>query len=268
MTIRAFLPIATVAAIGATALAVSGPARGRALDDLLTRPRLTGDWGGVRTDLEDFGIHPFARYLNEVAGNPSGGKHQDITYTDQIDFGIDADLGKLIGLTGGKLRVAATDRNGTSLSEEDIGNLFAVQQDFGGNEMFRLGELSYAQSLFDDRLEFRVGRIFAANDFATSPLYCNLMNHAYCARPNTLLYDAPISSYPVATWGGRVKAMPTSDTYLQVGAYEDNPSQAFRDGTDFSTDDATGVFVVGEFAYLFDNASGTKGMPGHYKIGF
>ena len=112
---------------------------------------MTGDWGGLRTKLEAEGFHLRAHYLSETAGNPSGGLQQGTQYAQQVDFGADLDLGKLADLQGGQVHITFTDRAGQSLAAVDVGNLISEQEIFGGGQNFRLAELSYQQSLFDDQ---------------------------------------------------------------------------------------------------------------------
>ncbi|MFM7373752.1 MAG: carbohydrate porin, partial [Chthoniobacterales bacterium] len=94
---------------------------------------LTGDWWGVRNWLDkDKGLEFSGTYTTDLAGNPVGGMRQGFTYTDNIAFGLKLDLEKLVGWRGATFTIAATDRNGASLSQEYIGNQFTVQQIFGG----------------------------------------------------------------------------------------------------------------------------------------
>ncbi len=98
------------------------------LDTWLEQPTMTGDWGGARGDLEDLGISPRAHFTSESAANTSGGKEQTVRSTEQIDFGADFDLQRLLRIPNAKIQVTMTDRFGRSLSADAIGNQFAVQE--------------------------------------------------------------------------------------------------------------------------------------------
>ncbi len=250
-----------------SALAISAvPARAQSLDDWLHQQYMTGDWGGFRTDLEAEGITLRAHYLSETAGNPTGGLKQGTQYAQQIDFGADLDLAKLANLHGGQIHITFTDRAGLSLAAEDIGNLISVQEIFGGGQDFRLAEMSYEQSLFDDRLEGKLGWIHAADDFATSPIYCYFQNNGFCGQPAGIPIDSGFTTFPVGSWGGVVKLRPRSDLYIQAGAYEVNPSLSETDnGFKLSTSGATGVIVPVEVGWQAEFRSGK--LPGNYKIG-
>jgi porin len=117
---------------------------------------LTGDWWGTRNWLDkDKGIEFSGTYTTDLAGNPVGGMEQGFTYTDNIAFGLKFDLEKLVGWRGATFTIAATDRNGTSLSQNYIGNQFTVQQIFGGQTAILTG-LHLTQRLLDDKMEIKV----------------------------------------------------------------------------------------------------------------
>ena len=252
--------------LAAWLLGSAGAARADAWDDWLHQSTMTGDWGGVRTTLEQQGITLRAHYLSETAANPTGGLEQSIKYAQQIDFGADFDLGRLAGLPGGKIHLTFTDRAGRSLAADDIGNLISVQEIFGGGQNFRLAELSWQQSLFDDRLETKVGWIHAADDFTSSPIYCYFQNNGFCGQPAGIPIDSGYTTFPVGSWGGVVKLRPLTDLYLQAGAYEVNPTLAGKNnGFKLSTDGATGVIVPVEAGLHV--SLGADRLPGNYKVG-
>ena len=72
-----------------TLFALAIPAPAQSLEDWLQGKYMTGDWGGLRTKLENEGFHLRAHYLSDTAGNPSGGLQQGTQYAQQIDFGAD-----------------------------------------------------------------------------------------------------------------------------------------------------------------------------------
>jgi porin len=249
-----------------TSLLLGGAVQAQSLDDWLQQPYMTGDWGGLRTKLEAEGFHLRAHYLSETAGNPSGGLRQGTQYAQQVDFGADLDLGKLADLKGGQVHITFTDRAGKSLAAEDVGNLISEQEIFGGGQNFRLAELSYQQSLFDDSVEAKVGWIHTTDDFATSPIYCYFQNNGFCGQPAGIAIDSGVTTFPVASWGGVVKLHPQPEIYLQAGAYEVNPSlNNTSNGFKMNTAGATGVVVPVEAGWR--PLVGSEKLPGNYKIG-
>ena len=257
------LLVAVAAALG---LCVTPPANAQSVDDWLHRQYLTGDWGGFRTSLEAKGITLRGGYVSETAGNPLGGRRQGVQDAQQIAFGADLNLARLVNIQGGEAHVTFTSRAGQSLAATDIGNLISEQEIFGGGQNFRLAELSYLQSLFEDRLDTKFGRIHAADDFAHSPIYCYFQNNGFCGQPAGIPIDSGFTTFPVASWGGFLNLGLRSDLYLQAGAYEVNPSlNNSGNGFKLSTAGATGVITPFEAGWKA--ALGSDQLLGHYKAG-
>jgi porin len=231
---------------------------------------MTGNWGGLRTDLQNDGVILRGHYVSEVSGNPVGGKEQGGAYADEFMLGADVDS-KLFGWDGGTFHLTLTERAGSSLSKDKIGNILTVQEIYGDGQTVRLTELSYEQKLFGGRVDVEAGHINTENDFASSPVYfggalwCNFQSNAICGTP----IAAPINSsgyvaYPASNWGARVKLYPTGNTYLEAGSYAVDPTMNdASNGLKLGFNDLHGVFttvesgvVVGRGAYL-----------GNYRVG-
>src|SRR2546430_16623530 len=109
-----------------------------------------------------------------------------------INLGLDliVDLGKMYGSAGGSFEISFSERFGSSLSSEDIGNVFTVQQVFGG-QTYRLVNAAYKQELFADRVELRVGRIAAGDGFLASPFNYVLVQHGFNGNTVRIFFHAP-----------------------------------------------------------------------------
>ena len=101
-------------------------------DVALQQKHLTGNWGGLRTELENAGVALTATYTTDLLGNPVGGNTQGFRYAGDTAVDIHVDLEKLWSLKGMRLDVSGSWRSGENLSAEDIGNTFTVSQIFGG----------------------------------------------------------------------------------------------------------------------------------------
>src|SRR6266446_6592070 len=120
------------------------------------RGHLLGDWHGARTWLKDHGVTPTVTFVTDALGNPTGGQRQGFRGANDLGVDLRFDLEKVSGTAGGSFEVSFSERFGASLSEEDIGNVFTVQQVFGG-QTYRIVDVAYQQKLLDSRIEFRVG---------------------------------------------------------------------------------------------------------------
>jgi porin len=241
-----------------------GVARAQNLRKLANETELSGDWGGARTRLEDLGIKIAFEYWTNLAGNPVGGERQGFTYTDSLNLSIDFDFQKLFSWRGGALHFTFTNRDGSSLSQNDIGNIFTVQQIYGPTETYRLTQLTIEQSFDGGVFDVVAGR-YPASDFATSPLYCVFMNNGFCGYPGGIAQNLDMPYFPVPSWAGRVRWKPSPEFLAQVGAFEVNPTLASTHGFDWSTSGSTGTAIVGELWYV--RGGDAPGLPGHYKLG-
>jgi porin len=239
-------------------------------DGWLDWQTMTGDWGGLRTDLQNDGIKIVGHYVSETAGNPVGGLEQGGGYADEFGIGIDV-KSNILGWDGGTFHSLITERAGSDLSKDKIGNILTVQEIYGDGQTVRITQLSYEQTLFSGMLDVEAGRLNVENDFATSPkyfgtsLYCNFQNNSICGTP----IAAPINSngyvaYPASSLGAKVKFYPQPNIYVETGAYEVNPSLFLAsNGFKFGPSGAQGVFTPLEFGitpYL-------GGLAGNYRIG-
>jgi porin len=231
---------------------------------------LTGNWGGYRDRIRgDYGLALAGDYTSECAGNPVGGMRQGVTYTHNIGLSLFADLEKLLGIPDMAFLVSGSDRAGNSLSKDYVGNVYAVQQIFGG-ETIRLVHLALGKAFFRRKLRIVAGRINGLDDFIASPLYCNAQNLAFCGNPLSIPSDVNISSYPNTMWGARVRWEPNPLWYAMGGVY--NAVAGFRanefHGVDFSIRHNSGVIGIVEAGVMPEQIGIVPGdLPGHVKVG-
>jgi porin len=228
-------------------------------------PTMTGDWGGTRSSFEAAAINLRAHFTTESAANPTGGNYQTAAYTQQVDFGADFDLQRLMNIPDAKIQVTLTDRTGHSLSAEALGNLFAVQELYGAGQNFRLAEMNYQQEFLDRKVTIEVGWAPLGDDFAGLPAYCDFQNGVICGHANAMTTDSGAHNFPTAQWGARIDVRPTPGFYVQTGVYQFNPNEGNADaGFDLSTR-STGVLLPIELGWLPGHGNGE--LPGDAKIG-
>jgi porin len=238
----------------------------RVFELVLPADHLFGDWGGLRTKLEDSGVTPRLIMVTDLAGNVSGGVSKGVTAPTSVELSLTADLDKILGLKGGSLFMSTSQRWGRSLSKEHIGNVFSAQQIYGF-QTWRLIDLSYQQQLFDDHLELRLGRFAATDDFMVSAYSCGLVSNAFCGNPFGILLDAPGISAYTGAWGALAKVKPTRRSYVMAAVYNgDSNVRADRHhGLDFSIHGPT--FAMAEVGYQVNGQPGDGPLLGNYKLG-
>jgi porin len=274
---RICVPVAILALLGWAAVARAedasqAPSGTRSLADtpfqlILPSEHLLGDWYGFRSWLEKYGITPALTIVTDALGNPVGGMRKDFRGASNLGLDLRFDLEKLFGLEGGSFELSFSERFGSSLSREDIGNVFTVQQVYGG-QTYRLVDMAYQQRLLDDRVGFRAGRIAAGDDFLVSPYNYVFVQNGFDGNPVGIFLNAPgMTAYPNATWGALVKGRPSERTYVMGGAY--NGDTSIRDnkqhGVDWSMDGP--LFTIGEAGYQLNSLPDDQGLLGNYKAG-
>lgn len=251
--------------------APAGPApQSLDLSDWLQWKTMTGDWGGVRSNLENQGLILRGHYVNETSGNPVGGREQGGASTGEFMVGADMDS-QMLGWQDGTLHLTITERAGSSLSKDKIDNVLTVQEIYGDGQTTRLTELSYEQKLFGGRVDVEAGHINVENDFASSPVYfggalwCNFQSNAICGTP----IAAPINTngyvaYPASNWGARVKLYPLQNWYIEAGSYAvDATLNDARNGFKLGINADKGVITTVETGIVVNQG----GYIGNYRVG-
>ena len=229
----------------------------------------TGNWGGLRDELEAAGIAFDSYYVNNFAGNVSGGFDQGSEYADNFYFGVQFDLEKLFAWDGATLLVSTINRSGRSITSEYVGSQFDSMQVVGGQTIF-LYHVLFEQKFLDDRGSLKLGRFSASDDFNTSSLYGYYMNNAFDGNLRAVLFNTQFSAYPFATWGARLRLDPTPETNFQIGIFQaqDDVFDRNNHGLDFGVESGDGVWLITQVGWtpIFGGDEET-GLPGHYWIG-
>jgi porin len=233
---------------------------------------LFGDWLGTRVELADEGIKPQALFITDPFANVAGGRRRGFSEYDLLALDLLFDTDKLLGLPGGEFHVGFANNSGTSLSQKYVGNNFPVQLADVASADPRLTYLSYTQSLFDDTLSIRFGRLTInsvyGEEFAGSQYFKAFTSVAFDLVPLGIFLNAPGAfGYPLTTWGARVKFEPVESFYAMAGCYNGDPrvKEGDRHAVDFTLRGPP--FVIGEVGYRWNYGKDTEGLPGNLKCG-
>ncbi|WP_375195619.1 carbohydrate porin [Sphingobium sp.] len=220
---------------------------------------------GWRTRLKDKGVTLTFSYISESAASITGGRDQGAAYTQQLLASATVDTGKAFGLEGGKIIATIIHRKGQDLTATRIGNLFEVQELFGGGQDLRPAELSYEQQLNDGKTALKFGLYHTGDDFATLPSGCQFQNFAFCPRPTTLFYNSGFSGFPIPRWGVRAKREIARGLTVTVAAFEVNGIRA-QTGNGWQLAPRFDSFVLPvELGWKFGQQEG--GLPGLIRVG-
>ncbi|MFC0397873.1 carbohydrate porin [Paraburkholderia rhizosphaerae] len=247
---------------------------------LWNRATLFGDIGGLRPWLGQYGITFGLQETSEYLNNLSGGTARGGAYDGVTEFSLGVDTQKAFGLDGGIFNVSGLQIHGTSISTRNLQTL-QFASGIEADATTRLWELWYQQAFAAGRVDIKVGEQSVDQEFMTSEYASTFINATFgwSALPSV---DLPAGgpTYPLASPGVRVRAMPGHQVTVLAGVFGSNPAgngtgdPQRRDahGTNFSLRD--GALIIGEIQYAFNpppaNASDAQnaGLPGTWKLGF
>ena len=221
------------------------------------------DWDGIRSALYNDGVDFRLGYVSETATNVQGGPEELWRYTDQWTFAATFDLQKIFGLNQAQFKITVTDRNGQNLSAK-LDTLQLVQEVYGRGQTWRWTQFFYEQKYLDGMVDWKVGRLTEGEDFAA--FSCQFQNLTFCGAPPGNLVGNYWYNWPVSQWATRVKISLTGFGYVQLGAFEVDPSYLLtRYALDIgSPPGATGVLVPFEVGWL---PTFSSHLNGSYKFG-
>ena len=236
-------------------------------NDWLSQKTATGNWSGLRTSLEDAGISISSNYTTDISGNPTGGLKQVAKYSGFLSLAGAFDFEKIASIKGLALKVSNFLATGRDISAV-IGSFYSPQEVFTSGDYF-FGELDLSLSILDDTFTFEVGRIFAGDVFAVSPMFQYYLTSAVDGRLSAIPSDVFFPHYSIAAWGTRVTYQPNKDWHLIAGLYNADPNVANikMHGTDFSFDMDKGYLVVGQLTYKHGQERGDPVLPGSFSFG-
>jgi porin len=275
VSLAALLAGAASLSARAADLQLKAPAKSSQQDDLWTRDKLTGDWGGLRKALMDRGIDIELTYIGEVFG-AAGGFRQGAGYEHRFELDLDTDLSKLAGWNGATTHVSIYQiANIQGLPAANYTGSIADPSNIEALPSTRLFTAWFQQNAFDDKFSLRIGQIAADDEFFISPTAQNLINSTFgwgTVLAANQLQGGPV--YPLATPGVRLQLKPTDQITFLTAVFSGAPAganctqlpqQCDRTGTTFSF--SGGALWIGELQYGINQEKDAKGMPAVYKLG-
>ncbi len=241
----------------------------------LEKDHLTGNWGGVRKQLVDRGIHFQAGYVGEVLANVAGGSKRGAAYEGLGRMALELDSEKLTGVwRGAKFRASSLWLHGRSPSKQLIGDVLTASN-VDAYDSIRLYELWLEQAMFSDRLSIRVGSLLADEEFTGTQYGGMLMNSVFgwpAFISGNVLNTGP--AFFVTAPGVRLRLDVTEQFYFQSGLYdgdtfdsrEGDPS-VNANGVRWHLSSEQGAFFINEIGYKLNQEEKNPDLPGTYKLG-
>jgi porin len=233
---------------------------------------LFGDWLGLRPILADHGVKATVLFITDPFGNVLGGLRRGASDYNLVGVDLLLDTHEVLGWCGGQFHVGFADNFGVSLSRRFVGNGFPIQLADVADTHVRLTYLSYTQSLLDDRLSIRFGRLTInsvfGQEFLGSEYFKAFTSVGLDLVPLGIFLNAPGAfGYPDTTWGARLKVEPVTRFYFMAGVYNGDPSlkAGEKHGVDFSMDGPP--FAIAEVGFRRNYGEEATGLAGNLKLG-
>lgn len=204
---------------------------------------LTGDWGGLRTDLINSGVTPFLYYDSITGALVSGGIQSEENYTGQAYGGMIFDMEKLAGWEGVTAKLSVINRHGSSISPS-VGGIYDPMTINGGQTTWLYD--AWLEKTWNDEFALKAGRFSSDQDFANSDLYRYSHSTSINGPIRALLQDGASFTFPFATWGARAKWSPSEEHQFQLGVFHlhDRLYDAGAHGMDFDINGNDGAAIM------------------------
>jgi len=241
--------------------------------NFLLREKIAGDLYGYRPKGEENGISLFAQSVTDMLWNTVGGASTGSACNGLLQFGLEADLEKIIGLPGGHFKNTWIWLYGRNPSDY-VGDVNGVSG-ISGLPSFRCYELWYEQDLdfggIKDAVSLRGGLLGLDAEFCyvdTELLFLNGTFSLPALASQNLVNSGP--QYPMATPGIRLAVRPVSWLTLRSSFSQANPFSQSENLHNFNWNfgPSGGLLNMTEAEARWESLLRDKKLPGVAKAGF
>lgn len=206
-------------------------------------------------------------YAADIAGNPTGGDRQGVSYAAYAKLGFALNLERALGWSGASLYANTLYPHGHSLTQSHLHDLSGVSN-LDAYDSIRLYKLWF-QKLFDEgRFSLRVGQIAADKEFFTSDTAGLFLNNTF-GTPEIFSQNIPGPIYPMSAPGIRLQWAPTPSFSLRSAVFSGNIGSPTANQHQISLrfPARNGVLSLLEGVYKTHTHPESKGLPGTFKAG-
>jgi len=225
--------------------------------------RATGDWGGLRTDLEADGIEFGGGYTVDIAAPWSGDTRRRSTANTLLDVNVAFDLETIAGLPRTLAYVDAYMIEGRDPSD-DIGDFQGVSN-IQAEDRTQIAEL-WVETWLLDVLRIKAGKVDFNSEFAFHEIGGEFVNSSPAVLPTIVGYP----TYPDPATAINLFYVPDERWHFGVGLYDGAAADGVPTGsrgpkTFFHDDVSDAWFVCAEAGYVW--AGGERWGAGRAVLG-
>lgn len=232
--------------------------------DIWSRPRLSGDWGGTRTDWANKGFQLDVDWTQTVQSVVDGGKDRQTKYGGGLDYNATLDLMRMGVLPGALVKFRAESRYGEAANDisgsvlpVNTDGLFPLTNELDDDVAFTITTLSYLQFL-SPKLGVMLGKMDTmdgdANEFASGRGTSQFMNG------NFVFPTSPLLMAPYSTLGAGIIVLPAPWVTVSSLVYNIADSSTTTGFEDFGK--GTAWLTEAQFKYRLGK------LPGGQNVGF
>lgn len=228
---------------------------------------MTGDWGGVRTELENFGINFQLNYQQHFQTNVHGGVEMDNGFgaSGSYDLVLNLDFQRMKLVPGGSFYMKSKGNWSTwptTFDREKIGGLSRTNADAAADKPIYVDKWWWRQELFDGKLEFRLGKLDTAKDLFDVSEIAGDEDKRFL---NSFLVTNPTIAHRKGI-GAFIVVRPTEWLYVQAAAVDAEGVQS-KTGFETAFHDDDLFVALGEIGFTPKFETDRGPMPGVYRAG-
>ncbi len=212
---------------------------------------LTGDWGGVRTNLSARGVTLEIGLKADVLSNLSGGLKRGTKYMDNWDFKLKADADKLWGWTNTTAYFHVISNHGGKLNGTHVRSFMGVDNIEVNTNTTKLFHAWLERSFFDEKFSVLTGLYPVDSEFyVTDATGVFLHPTGGMAAEVAQTGASGPSIFPTSSFGLRAKWRPTPKFYLQAALVDGVPGNPNNPhGTHIRFDRGDGTLAIMETGF-------------------
>ncbi len=211
--------------------------------------RLSGNWGGFRTDMEEAGVSFQAVYKGEYWGAMAGDVPHKTAYVDNIDLILDLDLEEIIGIRDFRFTAYFLGNNGDD-PNDFVGSYQGVSN-IAAYKTWKVYELSLYSGFFDDLICLKFGLLDLNADFDVKNTASVFLNPSHGIGPDFSQsgVNGP-SVFPTTSLALIIRAELSDNIFWQAGIFDGvagHPTN--HNGTHIILDNDDGLLVSNSLYY-------------------
>jgi porin len=230
-----------------------------------TTPTLTGDWGGVRSALEDAGFKFELTIQQQYQQNFRGGleTHNGHRLLGTYDMALEYDFDKLKLIPGGSFYIKVKGGYSDGINPDKVGAIGNVNADAFADYAIFVRKWWYRQTFLNEKIDVRIGRIQTNKDLFDVSLFANHEDKDFL---NQFSIRNPTIPHATAI-GAFLRIKPADWVYVQAATYDAQSVLRFRSGFDTAFHDEAWWIGIWEAGLLPKWSSPKGSMPGSYRVG-